>query len=178
MKGIIFNLVEDVVTNDNGVDAWDDLLDEAGVDGAYTAVGSYSDDELLAIVEAASRATGMSPDDVLRHVGRRATPLLAQRFPEFFALHTGVRTFLPTLNSVIHPEVRKLYPGATPPHFVFSEDVDGALLMEYHSDRTMCPMAEGLTLGAADHFGQTAQVEQIRCARDGADSCLLRVTVE
>ncbi len=44
MKGIIFNLVEDVVTQENGPDAWDDLLDAAHVDGAYTAVGSYDDE--------------------------------------------------------------------------------------------------------------------------------------
>ena len=68
MKGIIFNLVEEVVTNDHGQDAWDDILASADVDGAYTAVGSYSDDELLAIVGAAAAATGLSEDDVLRHV--------------------------------------------------------------------------------------------------------------
>jgi hypothetical protein len=115
MKGIIFNLVEEVVSNDYGHDAWDDILDAADVPGAYTAVGSYSDDDLLAIVGAASQATGMSTDDVLRHVGRYSVPPLAQRFPEFFELHRGLRTFLPSLNSVIHPEVRKLYPGAQPP---------------------------------------------------------------
>ena len=80
---------------------------------------------------------------------------MAQRFPEFFTLHTSVRTFLLTLNGVIHPEVRKLYPGAQTPHFDFSEEPGGAILMDYHSARTMCPMAEGLTLGAGDHFGET-----------------------
>lgn len=60
MKGIIFNLVEEVVANDHGPDAWDDILAAAGVEGAYTAVGSYSDDELLAIVSAAATATGAS----------------------------------------------------------------------------------------------------------------------
>ena len=30
MKGVIFNLVEDIVTEANGPDAWDDLLEAAG----------------------------------------------------------------------------------------------------------------------------------------------------
>ncbi len=178
MKGIIFNLVEEVVTNDHGHDAWDDILASADVDGAYTAVGSYSDDELLAIVGAAAAATGLSEDDVLRHVGRYSIPPLAQRYPEFFSLHRGVRTFLPTLNSVIHPEVRKLYPGAQPPHFAISDDADGGILMEYHSQRGMCRLAEGLTVGTADHFGESVEVTHLQCKRDGAPHCLMRINVE
>lgn len=177
MKGIIFNLVEDVVTSEDGADAWDDLLDSADVHGAYTAVGSYSDEELLAIVQAASTASGQPASDVLRHIGRRSLPLLAQRFPEFFELHSGVRTFLPSLNSVIHPEVRKLYPGATPPHFDFRTADDGCLLMDYHSQRGMCAMAEGLTLGAGDFYGQTLDITQIQCKDAGAPFCTLRIAV-
>ena len=33
MKGIVFNLLEQVVTDAHGVAAWEDLLDDAGVDG-------------------------------------------------------------------------------------------------------------------------------------------------
>ena len=175
MKGIIFNLVEEVVANDHGPDAWDDILAAAGVEGAYTAVGSYSDDALLAIVRAAATATGASEDDILRHVGRYSIPPLAQRYPEFFTLHRGLRTFLPSLNSVIHPEVRKLYPGAQPPHFTITDDADGGILMEYHSQRSMCRLAEGLTLGAADHYGEPVTVTHPQCTREGASHCLLRV---
>lgn len=178
MKGIVFNLVEDVVTQENGPDAWDDLLDAAHVDGAYTAVGSYDDNQLFSIVDAAASAGGLPPDDVMRHVGRQSLLLLAERFPEFFELHSSVRTFLPTLNSVIHPEVRKLYPGAQPPHFDFSQGPDGTILMDYHSERTMCPMAEGLTLGAGDHFGETLAITQTQCTKHGAPYCTLQIAVE
>jgi hypothetical protein len=178
VKGIIFNLVEEVVTDEHGQDTWDDLLDDAGVHGAYTAVGSYDDEELLAIVGAASRGTGLPPDDVLRHVGRQALSLLAARFPEFFELHSSVRTFLPTLNSVIHPEVRKLYPGAQPPHFDLNTDDDGSITMAYYSERGMCALAEGLTLGSGDHFGQALQITQPQCVHTGASHCVLRISVE
>jgi predicted hydrocarbon binding protein len=178
VKGIIFNLVEEIVTEEQGADAWDDLLDSARVVGAYTAVGSYDDDELFAIVNAAASGTGVPPDDVMRHVGRQSLRMLAERFPEFFELHSSVRTLLPTLNSVIHPEVRKLYPGAQPPHFEISGSPEGAILMEYHSERSMCAMAEGLTLGAADHFGETLLIEQLQCKKRGAPHCTLRIVVE
>jgi hypothetical protein len=177
VKGIIFNLAEDVVTEDGGQDTWDDLLELADVHGAYTAVGSYPDEDLVAIVTAAAQAGGQNPDDVVRHIGRRSLPMLAQRFPEFFELHRSVRTLLPTLNSVIHPEVRKLYPGAEPPRFEFRTEDSGAILMDYHSARTMCSFAEGLTLGAGDHFGEDLRITQTQCKADGAPYCTLRIDV-
>ena len=37
MKGVIFNLLEDVVVTTHGSTAWENLLDAAGVDGVYTS---------------------------------------------------------------------------------------------------------------------------------------------
>ena len=34
MKGILFNIVEDVVAEALSADAWDDVIDAAGVDGS------------------------------------------------------------------------------------------------------------------------------------------------
>ena len=59
MKGIIFNLVEEVVTAAYGEDTWDSLLDEAGLDGSYTSLGSYPDEDLFQLVGAASKALGV-----------------------------------------------------------------------------------------------------------------------
>ena len=44
MKGIIFNVTERAVTELLGEDAWDDLLDDAGLEGDYTALGTYADE--------------------------------------------------------------------------------------------------------------------------------------
>lgn len=52
MKGIIFNLAEEVVSDAYGPDTWDDLLDAWGVDGAYTSLGNYPDDDLHRLVAA------------------------------------------------------------------------------------------------------------------------------
>jgi hypothetical protein len=44
MKGIIFNLLEEVVIRDHGADTWDELLSATCLDGAYTSLGSYPDE--------------------------------------------------------------------------------------------------------------------------------------
>lgn len=177
MKGIIFNLVEEVVIDDYNVETWEDLLDLTHVQGAYSAVGSYPDEELNALVAAGSQTTGISGPDLLRHIGRKAIPLLRERYPEFFDLHNDCRSFLGSLNEVIHPEVRKLYKGAEPPNFVISEGHDGSLIMEYHSHRSMCALAEGLIVGTADVYGQQVSVSQSMCKLHGAPYCELRVSV-
>ena len=138
MKGIVFNLLEDVVSRQYGDETWARLLDEAGDDGVYTSLGSYADDKVFALVGAAARALGQSEDHVLRWFGRQSMPLLAERYPMFFAGLSGTRPFLLTLNDIIHPEVRKLYPGAYVPVFDFDGSSPEMLAMGYRSERKLC----------------------------------------
>ena len=63
MKGIIFNIYEQLVTRDRGEDAWDRLLDESGLEGAHTSLGSYPDSDLMKLVEAASKAWDLPADE-------------------------------------------------------------------------------------------------------------------
>jgi hypothetical protein len=84
------------------------------------------------------------------------------------------RSFLLTLNDIIHPEVRKLYPGAQAPDFTFSSSDDGALLIGYDSSRRLCELAEGFVLGAGDHFGEVVAVDQPECVHRGDAACILR----
>ena len=58
MKGVVFNLLEEAVTDSFGADTWDDLLDDADLEGAYTSLGNYSDAEIEALVGAAARPAG------------------------------------------------------------------------------------------------------------------------
>lgn len=173
MKGIIFNLLEDAVTAEHGAEAWPDLVDAAGVGGVYTSLGSYPDSEVLALVETAAAVLGQSSADVLRWFGRRAIPLLAIRFPQLFAGYPHARSFVSSVNTIIHPEVRKLYSGAGCPHFHFNDRDDGALAIAYHSPRKLCMLAEGLILGATDHFGESVAIDHLACMADGHPLCRL-----
>lgn len=175
MKGIVFNLLEELVRRDFGEDAWDDLLDDAGLDGAYTSLGSYADDELFALVGAASEATGRSPEDLIRWFGRESMPAYVGAHPDFFAGHASTRPFLLTINDLIHPEVRKLYPGAGVPDFEYDTSSDEVLVMYYRSRRRLCAFAEGLIEGAAQHYGQTVSIAQPQCMHHGDDHCVLEI---
>lgn len=172
MKGIIFNLLEEVVTRYHGASAWDGLLDATGLDGAYTSLGSYPDEQVQELVGAAARAFELPSSEVLRWFGREAMPLLAQRYPAFFEGHTRARPFVVSVNSIIHPEVRKLYPGAVTPEFVFSDEGDEGLRMRYQSPRRLCMLAQGFIEGAALHYGERVEFTQSTCMLQGAESCI------
>ena len=176
MKGIVFNLLEQLVISEHGEETWERLLDASGFDGVYTSLGSYPDEDLFALVGAASEALDLPPDDVVRWFGRSAMPLFAERYPHLFSAHDDARSFVLTLNDIIHPEVRKLYPGAIVPEFDFDTSDSHTVAMGYYSPRKLCAFAEGLLLGAADHYGETVTIDQPRCMKRGDERCSLEIT--
>lgn len=176
MKGIIFNLLEDVVTQHYGADTWDDLLAAAQVDGAFTSLGSYEDDKLLRLVHAAAQKLNLPPDTIVRWFGTHAIPLLVKKYPAFFHRHDNTRAFLLTLNSIIHPEVRKLYPGADVPDFDMDASASNVLVMGYYSKRKLCALAEGLITGAATHYGENVTIHHPTCIHRGDAICRLELS--
>jgi heme-NO-binding protein len=174
MKGVVFNLLEQLVARDYGEETWDRLLDASELTGAYTSLGSYPDEDLMRLVHAAANEVDLSPDDVIRWFARNALPLFAGRYPQLFEPHDSTRSFVLTLNEIIHPEVRKLYPGAEVPVFDF-DSRDEILVMGYRSPRKLCAFAEGLLHGAADHYGERLTIEQPRCMNRGDDRCVLEI---
>lgn len=168
MKGVLFNVVEDAVVEMFDDEMWDGLLEEAGVDGAYTALGDYPHTDLVAIVNAAAARLDMDPGDVLRTVGARCFGHLLGRYPAFGDAAANARDFVVQVESFIHPEVLKLYPSATLPRFEFEHRDDGVLRMTYRSDRCLAPLAEGLVEGAAAHFGETIDITPVASAAGGA----------
>ncbi len=173
MKGILFNLAEEVVGTSYGADAWERILDASQVSGAYTTLGNYPDEEFSQIISGAVEVLGASEATVVSSIAEGAIPLLSQRYPHFFAGHRSARTFVLTLNEIIHPEVRKLYPGADVPEFDFSDASDGALLIGYHSRRRLCALAEGFIRGAATRYDEVVTITHSRCMHNGDPSCTL-----
>ena len=177
MKGVVFNLLEEVVVRHHGADVWDDLLDAAGVAGSYTSIGSYPDAEIEALVAAGASALGLNRAAVLRWFGQEAMTVLSERYSAFFEPHSSARPFVLSVNSIIHPEVRKLYAGAGCPHFHFREEsADGPLLMTYQSPRRLCALAQGFVEGASAHYGERVDFQHLQCMDHGDASCEFKVS--
>ena len=172
MKGVVFNLLETVVTENYGADTWDDLLDAAGSDGVYTSLETYDDADLFSIVTAASKALDLPPNGVVRWFGKAAMPHFKNLYPGFFLDHDSSVSFLATLNDIIHPEVRKLYPGASVPDFAMGRVTPDSLELTYRSEKRLCSLAMGMIEGSAPLFGEEATVVETQCTHSGADCCV------
>jgi len=175
MKGVLFNVVEDVVTEAFSADVWDEVVEQAGVAGAYTSLGSYPDAELGSVVEATASAAGESVPDTLRLAGHLGFAHLVRRAPHLLDGLDDWRAVLSSLDDIIHPEVRKIYPDADVPGFEATADGD-ALLVTYTSKRGLCALADGLVLGCGEWFGTPLAVEHRSCVHSGDDACTMRVT--
>jgi hypothetical protein len=178
MKGIVFNLLENVVCSQFGEDTWDDILEESQVHGVYTTLGNYPDDELFQIVCAASKILHMSPQEVIRFFGQKSIPLMATAHPEFFSAHNNTRSFILALNTIIHPEVKKLYPGAQVPVFEFDIHSTNKVIITYSSPRKLCDFAQGLIEGTATYFDETIELQHLACMHQGDPACILQVVFD
>lgn len=175
MKGVLFSVIEQVVVDRFGEDAWDGILERSRVDGVYTSLGDYPDSDLFAIVQAIAQTLNVSVPDVLVLGGHDGFGVLASRHPKLLDGLDRWQDVLLHLEDIIHPEVHKIYSGASAPEFA-TEETSTGMLVEYRSKRQLCHLAEGLIRGTGDHFGTPVEVSHTSCIQHGDDRCLLEVT--
>src|SRR5439155_1467318 len=85
--------------------------------GSYTAVGTYDHGELIALVAALSRATGLAIPVLVREFGRHLFRRFVELYPRFFSGVGSAFDFLMGIEMHIHTEVKKLDPDAELPSF-------------------------------------------------------------
>ena len=177
MKGVIFNLFEDFICESFGDEAYESILDATDLQttGPFIGPGLYPDEDLLALVGVAVDQLGVSVQDALRAFGRFALPRLVEAHPDFASSECGAKEFLLSVDSVIHVEVKKLWPDAQTPSFRYVDATEDGLSMMYQSPRKFCPLVEGFIDGVADHFGEKIDREHSSCMHDGAEECVFQL---
>ena len=175
MKGVVFNLLEDLVRREFGDMEWSRVLQDAEVDHTFASEGTYPDAVLRRLIAEVGKRAQKSPGEALQWFGRHSMPLLHSMYPGFFASQTSARSFILTLNDIIHPEVRRLFPDADVPWFDFDNSSPNELIVGYQSPRKLCLLAHGFIEGAADHYGETVDVEQVQCMHRGDAKCVFQL---
>lgn len=175
MKGIVFNLLEELVRKEYGDLEWHRVLQDSVVEGAFSSHDSYPDAVLRRLVATVGKRAQKTPGEALQWFGRHTMPMLAAHYPQFFTNQKSTRSFILTLNDIIHPEVRRLYPGADVPEFDFDTSTPDCLTVGYRSPRKLCALAQGFMEGAADYFGETVEVNQTQCMHRGDAKCVFHL---
>lgn len=175
MKGVVFNILEDMVTEKGGLALWQEVLDKSGVSGSYTAVATYDDKEMFDIIEVIIEVLDAPAEEVIGAFGIYMFEQLANRYPVFVENIDDLFDFLETIDSVIHMEVKKLMTETLLPSIACQRIGKSELLMNYSSPRRLCLLAEGLVYGAASRYGRSIRIDHPVCMHKGSDHCELRV---
>ena len=154
MKGMVFTEFLEMVDAKFSADMVDDIIADSDLPngGAYTAVGTYDHEELVRMVVALSKRTNIPAPALVQVFGEHLFGRFNALYPSFFSGITSALDFLEGIETIIHTEVRKLYPDAQLPKFDCTRSPDG-LTMLYSSPRHFGDLAEGLIKGAVAHFG-------------------------
>lgn len=161
MKGMVFTEFLEMVESKFSADMVDDIIEDSDLPsgGAYTAVGTYDHAELVAMVGALAQRSGLPVPALVHAFGLHLFGRFYALYPGFFEGTSNALDFLEGIETVIHTEVRKLYPDAQLPQFDCARSASG-LDMVYSSPRHFGDLAAGLIQGAVAHFGDAVSVNR------------------
>ncbi len=161
MYGMVNNAFRRYVIEREGEPAWNEIVDQAGLEcSEFAAMAAYDDSVTLSIVGAIASQSNRNIDELLQDVGKswvafaKTTPfanLLAMAGKDFEALianldemHARIRTSLPTIGA---------------PSFSCDRQENGLLEVTYRSQREgLFPFVQGIFEGLAADFGQEVEI--------------------
>jgi Haem-NO-binding len=154
MKGIVFTEFLDMVAQRFGEELVDDMIADACLPhgGAYTSVGTYPHGEMVALVDSMSKRTNSSVDALLEVFGHHLFGRFYKSYPQFMDSTTDPLEFLMGIETIVHTEVRKLYPDAQLPEFDTRRISTVEIVMNYRSVHNFSSLALGLIKGCAEHY--------------------------
>lgn len=162
MLGMVFTEFMDMVEETFSPETADELMEECSPHlasgGAYTSVGYYQHDEMLALVRRLSIITQIAEPQLIFLYGKHLFGRFNDRYPIFFENVDGTYPFLESVHNHIHVEVRKLYGDSRPPSLQCRRQGDDRLVVEYRSDRPFAMLAHGLIVGCIEHFSEAIEV--------------------
>jgi hypothetical protein len=170
MKGLVFTTFYSHVEQRYGADMLDDIIADADLPnkGAFTSVGTYPFEHMVALITALVRRTGQSLPDVLEEFGAACFGKWVTYVPDHFA-NKSLFDVLASVDDFHETEVRKLYPDAELPSFRVESRDEQTLVLRYFSCKPLADLAVGVIKGAAAHLGDTITVKH-RPANDGAEA--------
>jgi Haem-NO-binding len=173
LHGLIFTTFRDFVTTQYGPAIAASVLAEQP---PHVLTEAYPDEEFIDAVKTACRVTGVDTDDLVREFGIFAGETTFPRlYSEYYSVAGSARSFLLTVEGLIHELVRATIPNAAPPRLEVAPLGDDGVSIEYSSPRKLCVLLRGLVEGTARHYGETAEIHEPACMHRGDAACRFEI---
>lgn len=161
MYGMIHRAIRELVLEEAGDSAWDDLERQLGIGPAdMISAMVYPDDQTIALLAAAAERLGLAMPECLRRFGRYWVRFAGtgsySGIMDFVS--QDLAGFIANLDRM-HHAVRVAMPEARVPEFRLLESSGNRLLVGYRSTRSgLEPMVVGLLEGLLERFGLAGTV--------------------
>jgi hypothetical protein len=177
MHGIVFGELKQYVGARLGDSAWNELLDAAAIGPKlYLAIQEYPDEELGAILRAASERTGLSTAAILQDFGDFIGPHLVRMYRMYIQPDWKTLDVIEHTEARIHKMVRLQHRGARPPYLSTTRRGENEIVIHYASVRRLCALAKGIAMGIARHYGETLEIRELTCMHKSAPTCEILLT--
>ncbi|NUO64423.1 MAG: heme NO-binding domain-containing protein [Gemmatimonadaceae bacterium] len=172
MHGVIFAQLKKYADTKVGGDAWNHMRTAAGLGSrAYFSVQKYPDEELGALVAAASKLTGKPVTALLEDFGEFLVPELVRMYRSIIPAEWTALDLIEQTESRIHRVVRMNDAAASPPELRVRRLSPTSVLLDYRSPRRLCAVAKGIARGVGAHYNERLIIEERRCMHTGAPAC-------
>ncbi len=177
MHGLIHAELKRYVEERHGGPAtWNKLLQASGLGSKmFLTISEYPDSDAVAIVTAASQATGKPAGDILEDFGDFIAPTLLKMYGALMKPGWKTLDVIEHTENTIHSVVRIKNKGAAPPVLKVARVSPVEVVLTYGSPRRMCFVAKGISKGLARHFAERVAITESACMHKGAAQCEIHI---
>ena len=161
MKGTIPKAAEKLVISQFGIETWEKILKESGLEEDHIfLIREDIDDELvMTIIKSISKVADLSLVQVLEAFAKYWIHEYAPTVYPSFKFESA-KDFVKNIHS-IHDVISKTVPNAKPPHFDYTWNNENELLMTYFSERGLMDLAIFLIREIGVKYNEKLEVEKI-----------------
>ena len=179
MYGLVNIALRDLLCEEHGVDAWQQICVTAGLeDDRFLSIASYPDALTYRLVHAAVAVLGVDQAELLRAFGRHWLLRTAQdSYSELLAAHGD--DFLEFMQNLpdFHTRVQLVFPKLKPPEFTCTPLGERCLALRYESRREgLAPFLVGILEGLGQRFRKQLKIELAEARKPGTHHDVFHVS--
>ncbi len=163
MKGSIVNCLEEMITEKYGKEKWQQILKISNCNQTIFMATSDVDDKLvMSLIDSTCKALGISLQQAFDAFGEYfICNFTAKKYSGYYEHFSSAKSFLLSLEEIIHFDVRKNIRNATPPKFEYKRIDEKTLIMKYISKRNLIDLAISLIKGVGKYYKEDLKVKKI-----------------
>ncbi len=176
MHGSIFNLLKKFVVENYDTATWGNLLKSAGIGHSdYDEHVAYPDEEINAILSAASYSTGLTAAALQEKFGEYIAPDLMNGYKKYMRPEWKTFEVLEYTEPIMHTAARTEDAAMSPPVLNTMKVSENLIIIDYYSKRRMGSLAIGITRGIAKYFHEENEITVTSTTEDNAERVQIRV---